>query len=327
MSCRRANFLSLARAWRKQATANDLSLLLLALQVRLRKLPLGCTANIVAKLESMEPCKRWKEPGEVAKACVLGVGLLIDPTPIFIDHLPAPCSVKDRTALNMVRRAEEHGLITPGQTILVEPTSGNTGVGLAFVGAARGYRVMLTMPDTMSLERRILLKAFGVELQLTRNSGGMSDAIVRAERIVERVPGSYMLQQFDNVANPEVHYQQTGPEIWRDTQGRVDVLVAAVGTGGTITGTGRYLREKNPALEIVAVEPAESAVLSGGRPGHHQIEGIGAGFVPRVLDRNLLDEVLRVSSQEALAASRALARQEGILVGISSGAVMTAALR
>ncbi|KDD74886.1 pyridoxal-phosphate dependent enzyme [Helicosporidium sp. ATCC 50920] len=261
--------------------------------VRLRKLPLGCTANIVAKLESMEPCK----------------------------------SVKDRTALNMVRRAEEHGLITPGQTILVEPTSGNTGVGLAFVGAARGYRVMLTMPDTMSLERRILLKAFGVELQLTRNSGGMSDAIVRAERIVERVPGSYMLQQFDNVANPEVHYQQTGPEIWRDTQGRVDVLVAAVGTGGTITGTGRYLREKNPALEIVAVEPAESAVLSGGRPGHHQIEGIGAGFVPRVLDRNLLDEVLRVSSQEALAASRALARQEGILVGISSGAVMTAALR
>ena len=232
-------------------------------------------------------------------------------------------SVKDRVAKAMLDDAEARGLLKPG-AVIIEPTSGNTGIGLASVGAARGYRVIIVMPETMSLERRLLMKAYGAELVLTEGSKGMSGAIARANELAAEIPGAFVPGQFDNPANPAAHEATTGPEIWRDTDGNVDVLVAAVGSGGTITGTGRYLKERNPAVRVVAVEPAGSPVLSGGQPGPHGIQGIGAGFVPKTLDTTVYDEVIAVTDQDAYAAGRAIAR-EGILGGISSGAALWAA--
>ena len=228
-------------------------------------------------------------------------------------------SAKDRAGYYMIKDAEEKGLLKPGATI-VEPTSGNTGVGLAYVAAARGYKVILTMPDSMSVERRSLLAALGAELVLTPAAEGMAGAVSKAEELVKTLPGAWMADQFGNPANARAHYETTGPEIWADTEGTVEVFVAGVGTGGTITGVGRFLKEKNPAVRIVAVEPAESPLLSGGEAGPHGIQGIGANFVPAVLDRSVVDEVVTVTSGDAKAAAKALARQEGILVGISSGA-------
>lgn len=233
-------------------------------------------------------------------------------------------SAKDRAALYMIRDAEERGVLKPGATI-VEPTSGNTGVGLSYIGRILGYRVVLTMPETMSQERRSLLAALGAELVLTEGAKGMGGAIAKANELLETLPGAWMPDQFNNPANAKAHYETTGPEIWRDTEGKVDVLVAGVGSGGTITGAGRYLKEQNPAIQVVAVEPAESPVLSGGKPGPHKIQGIGAGFVPGTLDRSVVDRVVTVPGDEAMAAGRALAEAEGLLVGISSGAAAWAA--
>lgn len=233
-------------------------------------------------------------------------------------------SAKDRAALYMIRDAEERGVLKPGATI-VEPTSGNTGVGLSYIGRILGYRVVLTMPETMSQERRSLLAALGAELVLTEGAKGMGGAIARANELLETLPGAWMPDQFNNPANARAHYETTGPEIWRDTEGKVDVLVAGVGSGGTITGAGRYLKERNPAIRVVAVEPAESPVLSGGKPGPHKIQGIGAGFVPGTLDRSVVDRVVTVPGDEAMAAGQALAETEGLLVGISSGAAAWAA--
>lgn len=234
-------------------------------------------------------------------------------------------SVKDRIALAMVEAAEHAGRIGP-KTVLIEPTSGNTGIALAFVCAAKGYRLILTMPESMSIERRKMLQLLGAELELTPASQGMRGAIERAETLVRTNPGALMLQQFDNPANPEVHEQTTAEEIWRDTGGRIDAIVAAVGTGGTLTGCARVLKRRNPALRIIAVEPEDSQVLSGGRAGAHKIQGIGAGFVPAVLERSWIDEVLAISNETAFATARAAAREEGLPVGISSGATLAAAL-
>ena len=233
-------------------------------------------------------------------------------------------SAKDRAGYYMIRDAEEKGLLKPGATI-VEPTSGNTGVGLAYVAAARGYKVVLTMPDSMSVERRSLLAALGAELVLTPAAEGMAGAVAKAEELVKSTPGAWMADQFGNPANARAHYETTGPEIWADTEGAVDVFVAGVGTGGTVTGVGRYLKEKDPGILIVAVEPMESPLLSEGKAGPHGIQGIGANFIPSVLDRAVVDEVVTVTTDEAKAAAKALARQEGILVGISSGAAAFAA--
>ena len=233
-------------------------------------------------------------------------------------------SAKDRAAWYMVLDAEERGVLKPGG-VIVEPTSGNTGVGLSYVAALRGYRVILTMPETMSLERRNLLSALGAELVLTEGAKGMSGAIAKAQELLNTLPGVWMPDQFNNPANAKAHYETTGPEIWRDTKGTVSVLVAGVGSGGTITGAGRYLKEQNPQIYVVAVEPAESAVLSGGAPGPHGIQGIGAGFVPGVLDRSVVDEILPVPTAQAKAMVRTLARKEGLLAGISSGAAVWAA--
>ncbi len=233
-------------------------------------------------------------------------------------------SAKDRAGYYMIRDAEEKGLLKPGATI-VEPTSGNTGVGLAYVAAARGYKVVLTMPDSMSVERRSLLAALGAELVLTPAAEGMAGAVAKAEELVKSTPGAWMADQFGNPANARAHYETTGPEIWADTEGAVDVFVAGVGTGGTVTGVGRYLKEKDPGIRIVAVEPMESPLLSEGKAGPHGIQGIGANFIPSVLDRSVVDEVVTVTTDEAKAAAKALARQEGILVGISSGAAAFAA--
>ena len=234
-------------------------------------------------------------------------------------------SVKDRIALEMIEDAERRGVLKPGATI-IEPTSGNTGVGLAWVGRAKGYQVILTMPDTMSQERRSLLKALGATLELTPGASGMKGAIARAEELRDSTPGAVILGQFTNPANPAVHERTTGEEIWRDTEGKVDIFVAGVGTGGTVSGSGKALKKHNPAIKVVAVEPASSAVLSTGIAGKHKIQGIGAGFEPATFDRNVVDEILTVEDEEAFKASRLLSAREGLLVGISSGAAFSAAL-
>ena len=234
-------------------------------------------------------------------------------------------SAKDRVALAMIRDAEKKGLLKPGATI-IEPTSGNTGIGLASVAAARGYRVIIVMPDSMSAERQILMGAYGAELVLTPGAEGMTGAIAKAEELASSIPGSFIPDQFSNPANAMAHYETTGPEIWADTDGTVDIFVAGVGTGGTVTGTGRYLKEQNPNVKVVAVEPADSPLLSGGQAGPHGIQGIGANFVPKVLDTGIYEEVMTVTTEDAYAAGRLLGKREGILCGISSGAALHAAL-
>ena len=244
---------------------------------------------------------------------------------VKLEYLNPAGSVKDRIALAMIEDGEKKGILKKGATI-IEPTSGNTGIGLAAVAAARGYRAILTLPDTMSVERRNLLKAYGAQLVLTEGAKGMKGAIAKAEELKESIPGAVILGQFDNPANPAAHAAATGPEIWEDTDGEVDICVAGVGTGGTITGVGTYLKSKNPEIKVVAVEPDSSPVLSGGNPGSHKIQGIGAGFVPKVLNTNVYDEIIRVKNEDAFVTGKNVAVKEGILVGISSGAALAAAV-
>ncbi len=243
-----------------------------------------------------------------------------------VEYFNPTSSVKDRIAVNMINDAEQKGLLKSGGTI-IEPTSGNTGLGLAMVAASRGYKLIITMPETMSAERQMLMKQLGAELILTDGTKGMTGAIEKANELKNEIKNSFMPQQFQNSANPETHYKTTGPEIWNDTDGKVDILVAGIGTGGTITGTGKYLKEQNPKIEIIAVEPFTSAVLSGDSPGKHGIQGIGAGFIPDILQMNLIDKIIKVADKDAIKTSKDLAKKEGILCGISSGAAVYAALK